>query len=61
MKQLPPGTRILFHSLAAETTEEDIQRVIVERTGLLLPLESISTRERGTELTRIKSAAIPNP
>jgi hypothetical protein len=46
MKSLPPGTRVLFHGVDPETTEEEFQQLILARTGLEISLDRISIRER---------------
>jgi hypothetical protein len=46
MKQLPPGTRILFHGVDPETTEQEFQELILARTGVNVSLDRISIRER---------------
>ena len=49
MKSLPEGTRLLFRNLSKNVTEQDLQNLIVQCTGQLIPLDQISVvaRESG--------------
>lgn len=47
-EELPKGTRVLFHDLSPHTTEQDLQDLIAQRTGIVIPLDRISIRPHST-------------
>lgn len=45
VKTLPRGLFIFFRDLDMGTTDADIQKIIADRTGVILPLERILTKK----------------
>lgn len=50
-KQLPQGKWISFENLPFETTEEDLQNLIANRTGVVIGIECISVEYFGKKKT----------
>jgi len=57
-KELPQGTWVKFTGLSVETTEEDVQRFIIERTGCEIPLKNIDMMVARDGVRRINGALV---